>query len=55
MELTDRAISNIEDWIKMDAGRNHQPCRDTLADYHVEPSFVESSFAPYINRYREYL
>jgi hypothetical protein len=55
MELTDRAVSNLEAWLAMDEGRNHQPCRDTLADYKVEPSFVETSFAPYINYYGEYL
>ncbi|BDB44071.1 MULTISPECIES: sulfotransferase family protein [Mycobacterium] len=55
MELTERAIDNIEAWLAMDAGRNHQPCRDTLADYNVEASFVETSFAPYIDRYEKYL
>ncbi len=55
MELTDRAITKIEDWLAMDAGRNHQPCRDTLADYNVEAFFVETSFTPYIDRYGEYL
>lgn len=55
MELTDGAITNIEEWLKMDARRNHYRCEATLADFHIEPHTVTSAFQPYIEYYSQHL
>jgi Sulfotransferase family len=55
MELGDRAIVNIREWIKMDLNRNHHRCEATLADFHIDAHTVNTAFEPYINRYHQYL